>query len=60
MLNANPLMAQNHEFMEDLMKGMQKEAEVQQPFIEEEIKGDPEVIYDKKIIELMGSTLKSR
>jgi hypothetical protein len=41
MLNANPLMAQNHEFMEDLMKGMQKEAQMQKPSIEEEEKGDP-------------------
>ena len=46
MLNSNPLMAQNHEFMEDLMKGMQKEPQMQQASIEEEKKGDPLVKND--------------
>ena len=45
MLQANPLMAQNREFMEDLMKSKQLEANMQQIKKEEEKKPDPEVKY---------------
>jgi hypothetical protein len=36
-------MAQNHEFMEDLMKSKQVEAQIQQAKKEQEKKPDPEV-----------------
>jgi hypothetical protein len=45
MLQANPLMAQNREFMEDLISSKQVEAQMQQAKNEEEKKPDPEVKY---------------
>ena len=46
MLQANPMMAQSREFMEDLMKSKQEEAQMQQSKKEEELKkADPEVKY---------------
>jgi hypothetical protein len=45
MLQANPLMALNREFMEDLISSKQVEAQMQQAKNEEEKKPDPEVKY---------------
>ena len=53
-------MAQNHEFMEDLMNIKQEEAQLQQSKKEEEKKADPEEIHESKIRSLMEMTLKSR
>jgi hypothetical protein len=50
MLQANPLMAQSREFMEDLMKSKNDEARIQQAKREEERKAaDPEVKYAERI-----------
>jgi gamma-glutamylcysteine synthetase len=57
MLQANPLMAQNPDFMEDLMKSKQDEAQIQQAKREEEKKAaDPELKYAERILDLMEST----
>ena len=50
MLQANPLMAQNPDFMEDLMKSKQDEAQIQQAKREEEKKAaEPELKYAERI-----------
>jgi gamma-glutamylcysteine synthetase len=57
MLQANPLMAQNPKFMEDLMNSKKEEAQMQQAKKEEEKKAaDPEVKYAERILDLMEST----
>jgi NACalpha-BTF3-like transcription factor len=69
MLQANPLLAQNDDFMEDLMKIKQEEAKIQLSKKEEKNKAEPEdekkkpdseVEHDSKIRNLMEFTLKSR
>jgi hypothetical protein len=60
MLEANPMMAQNREFMEDLRKSTQVEAQLQEAKKEEEKKPDLEVKYASIIMDLMESTQKPR
>ena len=60
MLEANPLMAQNREFMEDLRKSTQVVTQMQQANNREEKKPDPEVKYASIIMDLMESTQKPR